>query len=439
MKKKLLILSVLSGMALAGCSLFGPKTDGYELVPEFDGGSKAEKQAILEAINNLSPVVNKAGGDLFPDEVGTLKEDKGDYVKVTTSQVYDGKTVTLEWDCDQSQASFMSRDKLDNEHDAFSLNFPGYGGADKTFTWTLKKAKCGGCETKGDKVAEYSAKLKGYSHPHIATTIAEINAVTDGEYENPTTHVKNPSTFDMVDYTVSEGTAYFRKTPNDPNPDYYYVSTKGKIIYYSPDGNWLLLGDGKQVVEVYAGSALDLNPAGYPAVKLGAYVQVDGNLSQYNGNIQIGFVSKIIPCEKGSIAEPEDNLTITEDFIANTLKLPEPYKCERQAINGFSNSICSVTGTVKAAKTAGVKAGARFTFELSVGSQTLVVAYDYHTDAEGTNGLFNKIKNKIATAGTQMTIKGTMRYSGSDSDPFNQAAIQTAVWNITPFDASMVN
>jgi hypothetical protein len=423
-------------MALAGCSLFGKKVDfsQYDLLPEFSGGSDAEKEAICEAINNLSPVVKKNGDDLYSDGVEILKEDSGDYVKVTKSQVFDKYTVKLEWEADESQSTFVSRTSPDAEHDVFTLKFPGYGGADTSFSWKLKKASCGSCETAGDVVATYNAKLKGYSHPHIETSIAEINAVTDGE--QTINGVTYPSTFNMVDYTLAK--PYFKKTPDDPNPDYYYVSTKGKIIYYSPDGNWMLLGNGKQVVEVYAGSALDLNPAGYPAIQTGAYVQVDGNLSQYCGNVQIGYVTKIVACEKGDIVDPVDYGTIDESFIANNLKLASPYKCEKQAIDGFSNSICTVTGKVKTAKTAGVKPGERFTFVLKVGEQELTVAYDYHTDKEGTLGLFNNIKPKIAVAGTEMTIRGTMRYSGSDDNSFIQNNIQTAVWNLVPFNAADV-
>ena len=432
MKKQLFVLSVLAGMTLAGCSLFGPKTSDYSLVPEFASGKKAEKVAVLEAVNNLSPAVKKDGGDLFSDEVSTLKEDKGDYVKVTKKQVYNDLTVELEWETDTKQATYRTTSKLDDEHDAFELNFPGFGGADTEFKWTLKSAKCGSCVTKDTWSATYTAKLKGYSHKHVETSIAQINAVTDGE--QTINGVTYPSTFDMVDYTVDK--PYFKKVEGDVEPDYYYVCTKGKIIYYAPDGNWMLLGDGKQVVEVYAGSALDLQPAGYPAIKEGAYVQVDGNLSQYNGNIQIGFVSKILPVEKGSIADPVLNETITESFIASTLELPSPYTCQKQAIDGFSNSICEVTGTVKAAKT-GISAGARFTFVLTVGSKELTVAYDYHTDKEGSNGLFNALKAKVAAAGTSITLKGTMRYAGNDSDPFKLTG-NNGVWNLVPFLAADV-
>ena len=171
MKKKLLaFIPLLAGMTLAGCDLpfglGGSSVDGeFEIMPQLSGGNKEQRTAICTAINDLSPCVNRNTSDLFPDSKITLKQDDGDYIRVTTKQVVGDYTVELKWTADESQASFGSIKQGDGEHQIISVKYPGYKNPDTTFKWSLESATCGKAKTKGT-VCTYEATLVGESHPH---------------------------------------------------------------------------------------------------------------------------------------------------------------------------------------------------------------------------------------------------------------------------------
>ena len=171
-------------------------------------------------------------------------------------------------------------------------------------------------------------------------------------------------------------------------------------------------------------------------------------MGQYCGNVQLGFITKVLSLkesEKAAIAEPADYREITESILAG-LKT-DGYTAQKQAVQladggCLSNSLGKVTGTLVAnsvkdkngdavSNIDSMSSGARYTFDLKVGNETLTVAYDYHTDKEGKVGLFNAMKTALK-AGGQMTIKGTMRYSGNNSGPFISEG-NNGVWNIVPF------
>ena len=445
-KKILAFIPLLAGMALSGCDLpfGGSSIDGeFEIVPQLSGGTKAQRTAICTAINDLSPCVNRNTSDLFPDSKITLKQDDGDYIRVTTKQVVGDYTVELKWAADESQASFGSIKQGDAEHQIISVKYPGYKNADTTFKWSLESATCGKAKTKGT-IANYEATLVGESHPHDNVTIAEINAcnMTEQTIKGHT----YPSTYNMINY--DQDSPYFAPNANDDNPDYHYIRVRGKVIYYAEDGNWLLLGDGKQVVEIYAGSGKGLVPSNFPAINNG-YVEVAGNLSQYKGNIQVGFVTTIDEVEKGNIVDPDVTGTeINAAFITNNFELPSPYKCQRQAIDGFANSIGKISGTVKpnsikdsggnSTTAAKVTAAARFTFDVDLaGGKTITVAYDYHTDSTAQLGLFNKLQAKLSGANS-ISLKGTMRYSAAGASIFQTDTLTSGQWDIVPFAAADV-
>ena len=439
MKKRIIALLPILALGLAACDLpfGGSSVDGeFDLVPALSGGSKAQRTAICSAINDLSPCVNRNATDLFPDSKITLQQDNGDYIRVTTKQVVGDFTVELKWGVDETQATFASIKQGDEEHQIINVVYPGYKKPDTEFTWKLESATCGKAKTKGT-VATYKATLIGETYPHDDMTIAEINKCTMQAKEIG--GHSYPSTFDAVDYT--KASPYFTTSlPEDETVKYRYVNVKGKVIYYAPDGNWLLLGDGKQVLEVYAGSGTGLTPNNFPAIRNG-YVSISGNLSQYCGNIQLGFVTAINEVEKGNIVDPDlTGTTIDAAFITANFELPDPYKCHRQAIDGFSNSLGVVTGTVDTSSftLSKISAAARFTFAVDVaGGKKLTVAYDYHTDSDMSTGLFNKLKEKLGGA-NQITLKGTMRYAGNDENCFILDNANPGVWNLVPFNAADV-
>ena len=453
MKRRLFILPLLAGMTLAGCSisdLFGKVSGDYDIAPQISGGSKKQKVAILEAINNLSPCVGRAANDYFPDTEYNLEEapegQAGGAVRVTTSQVYEDQTVELEWAVDESQPAFRSFRQIDEAHKLLEVKYPGFGNPDMSISWVLKSAKCGSAQTKGDKVASYKAKITGRPHMEEAMTIAQINSVKD---EEETIEGKQyPSTFNQVDYTLES--PYFRVIEEDTtSPEYHYVAVKGKVVYYAPDGNWLLLANGNQVTEVYAGAGAALVPKNFPSIG-DQYVVVHGNLSQYCGNVQIGFVTSIETINKSEVTEPVLTPTaINEAWVDSvTLDATTYGGSQKQAIDGFMNSMGQVQGSIVAGSirnssgstipVSKISSSGRFTFDVSVATgKTVRVAYDYHTDQDGSVGVFNKLKAKL-TSGGSITVKGTMRYSGDNSKPFLVAETK-GIWNIVPFEAGHIS
>ena len=449
-KSKLLLALPLAAMVLGGCSfqdvlgIFGGSSvedaSSFDILPKLRGGTKAQRTAICSAINDLSPCVNRAAVDLFPDTTITLAEDDGDFIKVTTKQIVGDNTVELKWGVDESQATFNWMKEADESHNVISVKYPGFKNPSTEFKWTLESATCGKATTVGT-VCTYTATLTAESHPHDEMTIAQINKCTMEE-QTINGH-KYPSTFDMVKY--DQASPYFEPNKEDETAKYHYIKTKGKVLYYAPDGNWALIGDGDQVLELYAGSGTGLTPESFPSLK-SEYVEVSGNLSQYCGNIQVGFVTIINDCPKGNIVDPDLNNVrkITSEFITQNFELASPFVCHKQAIDGFSNSLGQIEGTIdpSSVKDKSGKAVAnesdltnnRFTFKVNLeGGKAITVAYDYHTDRNGDNGLYNLLKSKIFAA-NQIKLKGTMRYSGNDENSFILDNANPGVWNIVPFN-----
>ena len=468
MKRKYLALLPLAGLILSGCSIqdlmFWKKKDKgeeqkqseYYFNPVIEGGTQEEKDAILNVIN-FKPICNKSGNavtEILPDITPILSEDEGDDILVTTRQIAsNNKFVDITWSVDESQTYFSKVSDVDEYHKLIELSYQHYGKPDGTIEWKISKLVCGGAVSNNPEGMTYKATTKNEAFFHEDARLADINKVTDQELvvdAKGTTH-KFASTFDIVDYEYHEGkeySPYFRtNNPEATEKQYLYYNAIGKVIYTSPDGNWGLLGDGSQVLEFYAGSGKALKETNWPNLAK-KYVIMSGNMSQYCGNIQFGWLTKIKEYENHSaIAEPVLTYPeITESTLASWI-VPG-YTAQKQAIDGFSNSLHSVTGTLIegslldksgnaiAANKIDTMANNRFTFKLQVGAQELTVAYDYHTDREGEVGLFSNLKAALKKGG-QMTIKGTMRYSGNDEGCFITEG-NNGVWNIIPFLADHV-
>lgn len=434
-------------------------TGKWEYEPEIFGGTEDDWHNILDTINN-KPICNQNGkstNEIFPESNLTLREDDGDGLKLTTMQMYSGKnTVYLSWDIDQTQTYFGERLVSDEAHDIIEIAYQHYGAGEGTFEWKLAQVECGSAVAHPN--LEYSAKVENEAYKHDDATIAEIYAITDQELTVNAGGVnhKFASTFNNIDYEYHDGVTYspyfLTNNPQATENIYLYYNTPGKIIYSAPDGNWALLADGKNVLEIYAGSGTAFIEKNWPNLAK-EYVKVSGNMSQYCGNVQMGFITKIVALkdsEKASITEPSmEYRPITEELLSSLIV--EGYTAQKQAVqlsdgSCLSNSLGSVTGTLVAnsikdkdgnvVAASDIKASGRFTFEIQVGSKKLQVAYDYHTDKDGKQGLFNALQTALSNGG-QMTIKGTMRYSGNDSLPFITEN-NNGVWSIVPFLASHV-
>lgn len=475
MKKIAYLFTALFAVGtLAGCG----DNKEYSINPEISGGSSGEKTAILEALNKKPIAATKAGNTIKPlstladkSKMECLYEDDGDNVKLTTQQkvtVGDEKyTVKIEWNVNESSEYFASFQQSEDDayHKILEIKYKGWGADDGEIDWEIKSMTCGGASVVKPGDLKYGAKVINQLYYYDDTTIAKFNAVTNEEKKVTVgeKEYRYPSTFDLVDYDYHQGinySPYFKVHENnceDGKPKegaYYFCNVPGKVIYTAPDGNWALIGDGKNVLELYAGSALDLKTSEYPNLVLGQDVIATGNASTYQGNIQMGFIKKISKLDPASgitVADvPTDYDVITKSEIDGWKDATFNY--DKQAIQGLSNSLRKVTGTVvagslkdrdgKAVSNPDSLINNRFTFELSVDGSIVQVAYDYHTDGNGKVGLFSNLKEALKS-GKPLTISGTMRYNNNrdKEEPFIFKEVKTGnkpIWNIVPFKADHV-
>ena len=406
-------------------------------------GGSADEQAAIQKAAALQIVLLSGGTSMKIENVTDLQEDNGDYVKVTTQQVtkVNGKnyTVKFEYISDDTSSYYREKASIDANHDSFYFNYPGKGGAEAPISVIMSKASCGEAVSTDTGLA-WNCNVKAATYFHKDVKIAELNEVKKDFVK------AGVDGYACVDYVTKPENAYY--TPNPENvgleKQYYYVNCAGKMIYNAPDGNWGLIADGDQIMEVYAGSALDVLPSRYPQMNKG-YVRVVGNMSQYLGNIQIGFVTDMKPATAADLDnEPTMNYA---PITANDIFDITSGNHHKQCVSGLnlSNALKQVTGSFvpgslldkdgKATSTSSISAGARFSFKVDIGNGTqLTVAYDYHTDREGNLGVFNAVKSFLESGSTK-TIKGTLRFSGNDSMPFNQTGGE---WQLVPFLADHV-
>ena len=451
MKKTLFILPLLAGLALTtGCDLFkkkGSDDDAWIVVPEIEGGTADEKQAILEAVNNLSVCVRKGGADLFPTAKNiNLSGTEQDYIRVLNKVNSNGKTVELTWDFKTSQSTFDARVKVDDNADLVYIKYPAAGAADATFEWSLTKIVCGGAvSTKTN--SDYTAAVKAPMYDFVPMTIAQVNAVTDTgvaqsfEYGGKTYTFDSTSNIIKYDTGNSKGYSPWWNTGRaaDAEENYIFTAVKGKVIYLSDDGNWGLLANGDHVIEIYSGSALDLNTTSYPELA-NQYVEVKAEVSHYYGNFQLGFIKSIRKVEASEVTEPTLSYAALTEAKLQATKLSEPpttKKVYKQFTAQFEqNSLMEVTGVVKTAPSSSTK-GARFTFDLTVGTETLEVAYDYHVDKNSGN-VEDALRAK-AVVGNTITLRGTVRFSHNVDKtliPVTNQKGTGGTWSIVPFQVA---
>ena len=460
MKKIAYLFTALFAVcSLAGCG--GQEDSKYAVNPEISGGSAEEKDAILQAINKKPIAMNKNGDTIKP--LSTLKdeskmiqlaEDNGDHVKLTTMQKISSYTVKIEWNIDTTSEYYASyqQSEEDDYHKILEIKYQGWGKPEGRIEWTVKSMTCGEAAVANPGELKYGAKVLGQEYFHKDTKIAEFNAVTEKEktVQFKTKTYTYPSTFDLVDYECAGDdtySPYFIPNPENAGKekDYHYMNLPGKVVYLAPDGNWGLMADGENVLELYAGSALDLKTTEYPNLA-NEYIIASGNAAVYQGNIQLGFITKISKLEDHTQIE-EPVLTfpaLKADEVKNWRAPGKDY--DRQAVAGLPNSLRSVTGKLVAGSIKD-KSGKevtdidslvnnRFTFVLQLDDTQVTVAYDYHADKDASVGLFNALKQALKSDGT-LTIKGTMRYSnGREKEkPFEVVESETVkpVWNLVPF------
>ena len=469
-----------ASMALASCEMPWSKKGGtdeaeYDLNPTIEGGSAEEKKAILEVLNT-KPICMLNGTsptEIFPESHPNLMEDNGDNVKLTVKQVYKDKTVDITWSLNEEQEYFDKwlKPTSDPNHWFIQVDYKGYdygkAHGDGALTWKIDKMECGEAKTSGN-VVSYNATVKNEQYYHDEVSIADCYAFKDQVYEVTygETNYRFPSTFDLVDYSEAKVDSkgklqpyYKTNNPEATEKQYYYVNVTGKVIYLAADGNFGLIADGDNVMEIYAGSGTALKESNWPNLKVGNVVKVVGNLGQFCGNVQLGFITKILEGDASKITAPTDPLTfraMTEAKIGELVK--EGFTDHTQALKvdgvHMEGSLRSVTGTLvpgsikwcdgdadvaaswKDTDVNGIKSTKRFAFKMQVGTKQYKVGFDYHTVRNASTALFDALKTALSS-GSTFTVKGFSRYFGSNSEPFHQEG-NGGVWEIIPFDASHV-
>ena len=481
MKLSKLLLVGFASMALAACDMpwskkdKGGDTPEYDLNPDISGGSEEEKKAILETLNN-KPICMKNGtssSEIFYDSHPNLMEDEGDNVKLTTKQVVSGKTVNITWELDESQEYFSKwlKPATDQNHWFIEIDYKGYDygktHGDGSLSWKISKMECGEAKTTGN-VVSYSATVKNEQYYHDNVTIDDCYKIVEGEYtktDSAGVAHKFPSRFDLVDYDKEDAKGnlspyYKTNNPEAKEKQYYYVNVTGKVIFLAPDGNFGLIADGDNVLEIYAGSGTALKTSNYPNLAVGNVVTVVGNLGQFCGNVQLGFITKVLQGDPAAITAPTNPLTFREMTEAKIGELTAPgYQSHTQAIKvdgvHMEGSLRSVTGTLvansiewcdgdaddakswKSTDADGIKKTKRFKFRMAVGTKEYTIAFDYHIVRNSNSMLFETLQGKLKS-GAAFTVKGFSRYFGNNSTPFDQEVDGKGVWELLPFEDAHV-
>lgn len=486
MKKLTLILTtLLASTALAACGGGeeedttgggGEEEQTYKINPKIEGGSEDEQTAVLKAVNKQICFKNGTT-NILSKNTPDFEEDNGDYIKVTTKQsiVQNKKTyvVELNWKPDTTSEYYKTTEKSDNEHDLIYFAYKGYDHKDETgtFNWTLESAECGEAHTSEAPIISYKGRIINAKIKHEYKTISFIQEVDDNE--KTVTTDKNtyyyPSTFTLVDYEYKASeknySPYFKyNQPEGTEKNYFYVNVPGQVVYLAPDGNWGLIADGKDFLEIYAGSGTALTTTNFPYLKVGSKVVISGNVSQYCGNIQLGFITQVNEAtveQAAGIATPDMTYSPLGNSFFEEVSVLGAGMPQKQAISGLMNSLATFTGTfvpgtLKNSGGVSVNPDAmqigktRYTFQLQDSDDNkLVVAYDYHVNpGEGLDdtGVLSAIKAALKS-GNPITVKGCMRYNGRskgseggvESSPFVLDATNPGVWNIVPFLAEHIS
>ena len=454
-KKNLLFVLPLVSMLLSGCDffdkLFGKKST-YKIEPTITGGTADEKEAILKAINS-KPICYTSSNPrttIYIDKPFNLQEDEGHNVFLVRKQTIKGKVVNIEWKVDSGSSNPYAGTitPVDDIKDLMEINYKGYNQPAGKLTWSIKKISCGGASATNDKKLVYTKNVTNSSYKHDDVTIADIyehgTQPTPYKVNIGTKQYRFPSTLKLMDYKLSTTESatyspYFITNNPGSEKEYYYVNVKGKLLYAAPDGNWGLIANGTDVMEIYAGAGTKIKKENFPALA-NQYICVSGNVSQYKGNLQIGFITKISTVNASEVAPVPANLyeELTDSKLL-AIKNPESegWKSDDQFAEGIPNSLREVTGRIKldtlkdgdGNKISSVSALSdnRFTFEIETeGGNRVIVAYDYHVHRETSTNLFEEFKSKLVD-NAEVTVKGTMRYSGNDECSFVSLLYKTGV------------
>ena len=296
MKKSLKLLGILLGTAmiagLAGCNRGGG--GGGELTPE------EEAQAIQKTVSGPMATISGAT-QIISGTTADLSADTNDNVTVQVKRTLnvEGKSaeVTIDWsyNTEDTHVSAFQEVEGDPTHKVFYFYYPTETAAEFSFTGT---PKCG--STTGDPVT-YKVNLKVLTlkfDEYKLSQILELNAAGD-----------------CFKHVTDADKGYWESNQETAADPHMYVKTYGKVVYLAPDGNWGLIADGDDYFEIYAGNQYNLKPSTYPDLVVGNWVEVRGRMSDYQGNVQMSFVSMVTKLQPGDThigTEPAAVKTIDE-------------------------------------------------------------------------------------------------------------------------------
>lgn len=398
-----LFACLLAPALLLGLSSCGPSADQTAAVEKIAGA------AIVTA--DGSPLLAGTASEIFGDENTPLMMTVSQVTNINGNKM----TVEIDWTYDASYQSLVAAFEVvegDATHKMMTFNYPTMGAEIANFKFTAN-LKCG---------------------PAVATAQFEVNL-------NPVTHIWDKMTLAQLYARNSAGTNYAfidetgTKIATNHGQDYYYVDVCGKLLYVSNDGNWGVIADGQYYIEIYAGSAYDLKPSSYPALVVGNYIEVRGNIGQYQGCPQIGFITRIQLMEDhSSIADPVPFGNVSEEQFNSWNQydgLVHRYATYNDVVyNGNIKNKNSVAITASS-----IVLTERFTFEVKIGSTVAVIAFDYHTNNDGSSGSDPNVARAIrtillaSTAGTtHLKIDGTLRYVSTSTNYWDN----TGSYQLTP-------
>jgi len=411
MKKLGFLAAFLAVGMLASCGVPG----GGSTAPAID--AETGKRAIEAAKDESIAFVSRATV-LIPDNPTSIGQSNdywnNDYLYLTTHQTVldevSGKdlVVDIEWIYDT--ADTFVKEKIVNDETHISVYFNYSKTEEHDFPFKAKFT-CGAAEA---QEVSYQVHLLKKNLDFLELSIKDIYKTTAAN-----------DNFDLVD----PETGFYKK--NNESFPYTCVETQGEVVYIAPDGNWALIGDGEYILQLYSGSALDLNANKYPALTVGNTVRVMAELGSYYGNCQISFIFGIVQGDSSKITKPT-----TYKAMAGA-----DFSGKHYWEGGLMNSTKTVNAVYKGnlmqnnkAVEASALTNGRFTFDVEVDGVKLSVAYDYHVDREGKLGIFDAFKAKLSSlsVGSALAVKGTVRFAGPVQKSYkgNESA---STWSIVPF------
>lgn len=376
------------------------------------GLNEEDSKKVIEKAFTMNVVTTSKGGIVTDSIVSDLQADSNDSLILTTKQVakYNNSNydVTFEYTWEEETGDYKKVKEYtdiegDTTHKALTFNYPYQNSEPVEFKFT-------GTGTLGKYTVskEFTVRLNPTNIEFDAISIKDI--------------YKLNSAGDNFDMVGTNG-----KIKPNHNNSFYYVTVKGKLTYLAPDGNWGILADGDHSVQLYQ---IAKSVSTWKNLVVGKYYEVDCEVSNGYGNIQLSFISRMDEIQKGEIADPVSMGALAEGINNKESASFKPFYC------GDSNRDCELTNvTLKSYDSSKFKRGSRYTFVVTNGSEDITIAYDYHVAAgdDTAKAVYDAYKAVLdgATVGTtKLDIKGSFRWADSSGE--NKIG-PTGAWQVVPY------